>query len=389
MTDAVPFAVVQFDYRRASTRWRAAMALDEAGRRELHRELCGQGQTGFVQVATCNRTTWIAAGSSAEWLGQLLVGQVVERVGAAFPDEAPPAPEVITGVAAVAYLLRVALGLESLAKGDGQIAGQLRAGFAAARGEGTSCGLLNVLETTIGRAARRAAGLPRSKAQRSGLHTLVVDALRERGVASGARVLVVGLGAIGRRVLAEVRGAGFEGVAVNRSPKPDALRLDEVLSSPPPHAAVVVCTGAAQPVWGEGQLREGVVVVDIGSPAQVGPAARSLLGERAISLDDLARRFATAAAASDPRRLAFVDHGVEDLLRALGRRRARDVLRASHEQYQQLAYTELPALLDRTTLDAGERGRLEEELRGWLRGYARAVLDAVEDLVVEPLESQP
>ena len=89
MTDAVPFAVVQFDYRRASTRWRAAMALDEAGRRELHRELCGQGQTGFVQVATCNRTTWIAAGSSAEWLGQLLVGQVVERVGAAFPDEAP------------------------------------------------------------------------------------------------------------------------------------------------------------------------------------------------------------------------------------------------------------------------------------------------------------
>jgi glutamyl-tRNA reductase len=377
--DDAPFAVVELDWRRGGTRTRAAMALDAEGRQALFRDLTPHGQEGLVQIATCNRTTWVAAGEQPAWLGQLLGAQVAERLADAFPADPAPTPRVLTGAAAAEHLLRTSLGLESLAKGDAQIAGQMHDAFEVARREGTSCGHLNVLETIIGRTVRRASALPRAKG-RVGLSTLVVEALRQQGVARGAPVLVVGLGAIGRATLDDLRTAGFTPIGVNRTAKPGALLLSDARRHAPPHAAVVLCSGAATPVWGRDQLVPDVVVVDIGSPPQLDADAKAALGDRAVDLDDLARRHAANVAAHDGARVDVVRGGLDELGRALGFRRLRDVVRATHERYQQLAWTELPNLLDAAALPPAERQRLEVELRRWLRGYAHAVLDAVEGL---------
>jgi len=335
----LPLAVVGVDFRRASTRWRAAMALDEAARREMHAALKSQGATSFAELSTCNRTEWIAVAEDPAWIAELLRGQATERFDAV--ERRTPRPYVHVGEEAAKHLLRVAIGQESLARGEPHIARQAHEAFARAREEGTACPVLNVVETVVGRTVRRA-GRSAGRSSSHGMHRIVAEALIAERLPEAAPVLVVGMGAIGRKVADRVAQT-HPVIRVNRTPSDGVRALADVLAAPPPHAAVVLCTGAPEAVWTTAQLGPDTrVVVDIGSPPQVDPA----VGDRVRLIDLDALVAARAPTVADGATDEAVATGLDDLRRAMGVRALRDLVQASREEYRDLDRTALHKLIE-------------------------------------------
>ena len=105
----IPLSVVGCDFRRASSRWRSRLVLDEAELRAFHEELRATGSVdGLVALQTCNRNEWISAGTNPSWAAGLLSAQMKHRVGAVTASWF--LPYVHTGEDALRHLFRVALG---------------------------------------------------------------------------------------------------------------------------------------------------------------------------------------------------------------------------------------------------------------------------------------
>ena len=64
----LPLALVGVDFRRAATRHRAALAMDEAACQALMTTLRGHGVSGLVVLETCNRTEWLVASERTTWV---------------------------------------------------------------------------------------------------------------------------------------------------------------------------------------------------------------------------------------------------------------------------------------------------------------------------------
>lgn len=381
----VPFAVVSADFRVASTLWRSRLALDEGERQRLFAELRGQGVSAFVQVATCNRTEWIAVGDNPDWVGQLLQSEAISRwLESAEP--LPHPPRVCVGDEAVRHILRVSIGLESFARGERQIAGQVHRAFMLARDEGTACGIANVLGTIVGRTVARTSQLTGFRSGKAGVHREVAAWLHRARPQRG-RAMVIGMGVIGKAIAGALQSEGWQVLPVNRT-VPDGAAwtpLAEVSGGRAPQVdAVVIATGAQRPVWRAADIPAtwgAVPLIDVGSPAQADPALIDHPGVALVDLDTLLGgpgSDATPAAVEAAE--AEVEAGLDELRRALGKRRLREIVDESRRRYETLAWRELPELLERHGLPAGApgRGALEGALRDLFRDYAHAVLDAVE-----------
>ena len=90
-----------------------------------------------MALDTCNRTEWVAVGENPAWVAQLMQAEAIHRLATLGPDAEPPRPFVYVGEEAASHVLRVAIGLESLARGEHQIAGQVHDSFTRAREENT------------------------------------------------------------------------------------------------------------------------------------------------------------------------------------------------------------------------------------------------------------
>jgi glutamyl-tRNA reductase len=64
----LPLVLIGVDFRRAPTRYRAALALSESARDELVATLREHGATGLVVLETCNRTEWLVAFERPAWV---------------------------------------------------------------------------------------------------------------------------------------------------------------------------------------------------------------------------------------------------------------------------------------------------------------------------------
>ena len=108
-----------------------------------------------VLLSTCNRTEVLALVSDVElaqqalqvWFSNLTKGRVADG---------DVAYERYVDAAALAYLLRLSCGLESLVIGEYQILGQLKTAFAQAQASGTSGTVLNKLYHHVVAAGKRA-----------------------------------------------------------------------------------------------------------------------------------------------------------------------------------------------------------------------------------------
>lgn len=292
------------------------VALDVAGARELATGLAGAEHVLEVAVlATCNRLEVYADvttfhGGLAD-IGRLLVA----RAGL---DLAELTPHLYVRYAehAVQHLFGVAAGLDSMALGESQVLGQVRATLRRAQEDGTLGRLLDPLLQHSLRAGKRAhteTGLDRAG------HSLVGAALAhadEVGLAlTTSRALVVGAGAMSGLAAATLHRGGAAAITVaNRTPgrarrlaaavEGDWLALDDpgALAQALSAADVVVsCTGAVghvltvERVAAARELRaaraalEGVepadqLLVDLALPRDVEPGVAALPGVHVVDL---------------------------------------------------------------------------------------------------------
>ncbi len=358
LPEDLSLAAVSLSFRDAPTavRVRASAPVDETAMARLR----AQGVTGLVEVHTCARSLWLAAGEHPGWTGSLLQSMVGARVGNA------GLPLTYTGSDALRHTLRVSVGLESFVQGEADVGGQVTAAFDAARAQGRSCLLLNTLQQATAHllAEGRERGFVRAN---RGLGHLAVLALQARGADRSRPVGVVGAGAIGGRVIASLRRAGWaEPVVYNRTPKPGTLPLSAIGE----HEAIVLCTAGPTPWFVAGPTHRHVV--DLGLPPQAS-------GE-AIGLDGL---LAGDELRLSPSRVSEAERAVEQELGAMLRR-----VRAPHRGLagvqalrDQFLEQELAALL------AGAVGELSEDqqrrvvaaARGALRQYSHRMITLLRD----------
>lgn len=365
LPEDLPLAAVSLTFRDAPTalRVRASTPLDETAMARLR----AQGVTGLLELHTCARSLWLVAGQHPGWTGSLVQSMVASRLGNAV------LPTTFTGEDALRHALRVSTGLESFVQGEADVGAQMTAAFDGARAQRRSCLLLNTLQQSTAHllAEGRDRGFVRPN---RGLGQLAVMALVARGADRSRPVGVVGAGAIGGRVIASLRRAGWaEPVVYNRTPRPGTLPLDVVGD----HEAVVLCTAGPSRWFRPGPHHKHVV--DLGLPPQA--------HAEAIGLDAL---LAGDELCLSPERLQAAELAVERELEAMLRRvrtehRGIAGVQALRDQFleQELAGLFTDAVGE---LSDDQRRRVMAAARGALRQYSHRMITLLRE---EPLVSPP
>jgi glutamyl-tRNA reductase len=332
-----------------------------------------------VLLSTCNRTEVYAVAERFHGAYQDIRDFLCQLAGMA-PEDLQPHFYSQHDVAAVAHLFSVAAGLESAVVGESEILGQVRSAWLSAQAQGTARAALNLLfrhALEAGKRARTETGIGRSTASVS--HAAVEMATERLGTLTGARVLVVGAGAMGEGIVTALAGAGVgEVVVVNRSlERAEALaarvggRAAPVASLPSALAdaeVLLTSTGAGSVVI-EAEVVERakagrpLLVVDVAVPRDVDPAVADVPGVTLLDLDDL-RDWAARGAAERATEAAKVGHIVAE---EVGRyseeavaRQAAPLVAQLRERAEAIRRRELERFETRlATLDDRERAAVE------------------------------
>jgi len=202
-------------------------------------------------------------------------------------------------VAAATHLFRVAAGLDSLVPGEGEILGQVRDAYEAAR-PGPLLDRVFRQALHVGKRVRTDTAIGESPASVSSAAAALAQQVF--GELEGRRVLCVGAGRIGELAAANLasRGATIAFVA-NRSPEAahelavrfgaDALSLDELPERLGEVDVVLASTSAPDVVVRASDVpqrrRSPLFFIDIAVPRDVDPAVHELEGCYLYDIDDL------------------------------------------------------------------------------------------------------
>ena len=284
-------------------------------------------------VSTCNRVE-VYADVDRFHAGVTVICDLLARHCGVEAHDLTPHLYVHYEDRAVAHLLAVACGLDSVVVGEGQILGQVRAAVKLAEEHGTVgrvLGELGRLALRAGKRARAETGIDRAgqslvsvalelAAARLGAGQQTPpgqQTLPARGLA-GRDVLIVGAGSMSALAATTASRGGAARVAVANRTRRNAERLAArvgghavALADLGPALAaadvVISCTGAAGPVITRdpvsaavsGRTRRGpLVIVDLAMPRDVEPAVAGLPGVAVIGMDQLTEH-GTAAGADD------------------------------------------------------------------------------------------
>ncbi len=293
--------------------------------------------------------------------------------------------------AAAAHLFVVAAGLDSVVLGESQVLGQVRDAWERARAEAAAGPRLSALfrrALEVGKRARTDTAIARGVTSLS--QAAVAMATDRVGSLVGKRVVVVGAGEMSEGMASAVEpGAAAEVVVANRTREraehlaqrvggravpldhlPDALREADVL---------LTSTGSTTVVLEEGELarvidaRAGrpLLIVDLGMPRDVDPAAADLPGVTLLTLPDV-ERFVAARLDERCREVgpvrAMVDEEVARWVDATTARQATPTVTALHQRAEEIRASELARYRSRLAeLEPREREAVEALTRSLLR----------------------
>lgn len=329
MSGKVPVAVVGVSWRSAPSAVRAQLAAitdDTDPVQELRR---GGYVTGAVRVATCSRTEWILTADEPDWAATLLRGALMSRVMGLEQEQL----HVRAGGASIHYLLRVAVGLDSVAEGEGAVGRQVLKSFEHARALGLTDKRIKQVWKEVERLIRaRRESVP--GAQTRGVQSLVREELREHHV---SKVAILGRGDFGLAMERSLRGANQWNISVW-----SRQTLNELLEKAASFDAVVVCTGASEAWLQLPARRTKGWCIDAGSPPQV----KSAPGWSQVNLDQLLARSDMDLPEDERLRLEnFVMDATQHLTTALSAPSHSPVLAAIDAERTLFLNEQLPALL--------------------------------------------
>jgi glutamyl-tRNA reductase len=299
--------LVGTSHRHAPVELRELVAFGSGRAGEIAAMLAGE-EGEAVALSTCNRTElYLACEDPAEAL---------ERGAAALAALAGlPAGELegslytLLDEAAVLHLFRVAAGLDSMIRGEGQILGQIRSAYEAAQeADATGPALHRLFRHALraGKRVRTETGIAENPASVSTAAAELVERVFE-GV-SGTNVLLLGAGKIGELAALELVARGAKDIVVANRSLERASRLAErfgaratsleTLEDELAQADVVVAStsSAGYVVTAEqvgrvlaGRRERPVFFVDIAVPRDLDPAINDLPGCYLYDIDDLQR----------------------------------------------------------------------------------------------------
>ena len=282
---------------------------------DLGSELCrAEHIAEAVVLSTCNRLEVYAEVSKFHG-GVAAVGSGLAAVTGVPLAELTDHLYVHYEGSCVRHLFGVACGLDSMAVGEAQILGQVRAALRNARDAGSvGHSLGRLLDSTL-RVGKRAHAETRLDRAGPGMVEAALErAATELGPLPGLRLLVIGAGAMSGLAVAAAARAGIGSVCVTSRTRPTADRLAESVGGTGvpiedlPAALVradlvIACAGATghlvrpDDVRAAGGRRQ--VYVDLALPRDVDPAVGTLSGVTLIDLEVLGRDLAARGVVED------------------------------------------------------------------------------------------
>jgi glutamyl-tRNA reductase len=327
----IPLALVGMSYREAPSAVRAGLAAFDTGSSGPSKQLLEAGEiTGIVRIESCARVEWLMASPRPAWAAELFGATLI---GAAEnPDHLRP--RVRHGAAAVGGLLRVAVGLDSVAQGEHAIGNQVLRSFERAHEAGTMCRNLHVAWRGVGELLNRARRvLPQGRT--GGVQALVIQRMTD--VPRDAPIAVFGLGEIGQAMLRALADAGF--TAVESFNRASMRAFDSALG----RAQVVIVASGAPHAWATLPEGNGRRAFDLGSPLQLVAAP----GWRLTELDELLDGHGAVLPESEYAALdAECAAGVERICQALLAPPPSDRLAAMTAIRTEFMQNKLPGLLE-------------------------------------------
>lgn len=255
-----------------------------------------------VVLSTCNRVEVYAQAETFHGAVADVRDALAEQAGLG-PDDLADFLYTFHDAAAVAHLLTVAAGLDSVVLGETEILGQVKDAWETAMREGASGPGLNMLfrhAVEAGKRVRTETGIAR--ATTSLAHAAVALASDWLGGLEGRRALVLGAGGMGERMAVGLAAAGADVVVANRTVARAAALAQRVEGTAVPLGSVpaalahvdllLTATVAPSPLLDRSEL-EGVgkdrplLVVDVALPRNVDPAVGEVPGITLLDLDDL------------------------------------------------------------------------------------------------------
>jgi glutamyl-tRNA reductase len=356
---------------------------EEAVQAALARMGCGeglQGVSGLVILSTCNRVEVYAAA------GEMAYGQLESFLCEARgvnAEELRPHLYRYSDSDAIAHLMKVAAGLDSLVIGEPQILGQVTRALELARAQDASGPLLNRLFQAAIHAGKRAhteTGISRNPASVSSLASrlceqahpdlksaqvvvlgagemaeLAVEALRKRGA---QKILVVNRTLERARSLAERWQAE---VATFESIQSALARADILITSTgAPHTLIhpdMVATAM------QARPERALVLIDIAVPRDIDPEVADVPRVRLVDIDSLNQRLETSLAersADIPLVEAIIREEQADFLEFLSSLSVLPLIATLRQQAEAIRQRELERTLQRMPgLSEAERQHIE------------------------------
>lgn len=319
-------ALVGSSWRTATTLQRAQLS---AAATEAIASLRASGYVaGAACIATCSRTEWVLTADQPEWAGNLLRSALAARL----PELDPRSIAVRAGGSAINHLLRVVVGLDSVAEGESAVGRQVLRAFEHSRTAGLSDRRLRHVWKHVERLIHlRRDAVPSTRAL--GVQTLVREALQERELKT---VAILGRGDFGQAMERSLRAANrWELSTYSRQ------SLDELVKRLPHLDALVICTGGPAP-WLTLPARRSGLCIDTGAPPQL----LSAPGWETLGLDELLARPERQLPDDERERLELlVAEATAGLLDALNAPAPSRALAAIDAERSQFLNQELPALL--------------------------------------------
>nr|WP_246335681.1 glutamyl-tRNA reductase [Microcella alkalica] len=259
---------------------------------------------GAITVATCNRLEVYldvdapadATPEDTHAIARDSVSRALRSLGEDAPLEASATAEVLGSPAAVHHLFAVSAGLESVAVGEEEIAGQVRRAAQAARASGASTGRLDRVFQEAIRTARAARA--QGDASRTGrsLARLALDLVGSRLADwSAARVVLVGTGRYAATTVAALRDRGAESITVY-SPSGRAQVFgtrhgvawtNDLTAAMSGADVVITCTTRLSLSAADVPAEAPAYVVDLGLPRNVDAAVGEIEGVTLLDLETI------------------------------------------------------------------------------------------------------
>jgi glutamyl-tRNA reductase len=221
-------------HKTAPVEIRECLAFPEAALADALKRLKSyEGVAEAMILSTCNRVEiTVTADDRVE--PQSIVDAFLAEMHAISPERLGPHIYRHEGKAAIHHLFRVAASLDSMVVGEPQILGQLKAAYAAAKGEGVLCGWLDGLVSrafSVAKRVRSETGIGQMAVSVS--YAAVELARKIFGSLSNRTVMIAGAGKMSELAARHLRRSGASHVFVTNRTHERAVEMAKLFQGTP------------------------------------------------------------------------------------------------------------------------------------------------------------